>query len=148
MQTYWLVPPKRDGAKSGKTNAQVGLIRDSLTVSYGANVLHDAKKQRLVSFNAEALIRLIKQIVARRETTTVASNAQAPVWEHEHTAPLVEVVEVIELPLENKTALQVDPNSIVLDDKLLRWCTNMSLSWLTCILRIPFITLSMPHTSP
>ena len=113
MQTYWLVLRKKDLAKSRKADSQTGLISENLTVSFRCNPSHDAKKLRLISFNTEALLRVIKQIVARRETTSLA-NSRPPVWKRGHTIPLAEVAEVIKLPLQNK-AVQVDPDTVVLD---------------------------------
>jgi class 3 adenylate cyclase len=127
MQTYWLLPRKKDAAKSGNTNSQVGRISEK-TYSFETDSLHDAKTQRLIAFNADALIRVIKQIVAQRGTT-ILSEARAPVWHHKHTTPLTEVVEVIELPLENKAAVHVDLNTLVLDPKV----TELVYKYVSCL---------------
>ena len=113
MQTCWLVPRKNDLASTGKASSQLHLFND-----YQKNPSHDAKKRRLISFNADALIRVIKQIVARRETSTPAS-PRVPVWKHESTTPLAEVVEVIELPLQVKAAVCTDPNNLNLDPQII-----------------------------
>jgi class 3 adenylate cyclase len=124
MQTYWLTPRKKDLAKGGKTNSQIGLINEDQTVAYGISKSHDAKKQRLISFNADALLRVIKQIVARRETPTPARTSflaeyRTPIWKNKGTAPLAEVVEVIQLPHDNQATIHVDPNSLALDPKII-----------------------------
>ena len=117
MQTYWLLPRNKDNAKGGRHDSQVDSMIPTQTVTYGIDPSHDAKQQRLISFNADALIRLLKQIVVRRDSTR-ESSTQAPVWNHDETTPLAEVVEVIELPLENK-AVHSDLNTIILDTKII-----------------------------
>ena len=118
MQTYWLSLQKKVQKKSGNSDSQMILSGDSPTTSFGSNPCHNAKKQRLISFNADALLRVIKQIVARRETAVLA-NPRPPVWNNIRTTPLAEVVEVIELPHEIKCTLHVEPNTLVLDSKVI-----------------------------
>ena len=105
MQTYWLIALTRDQSRFGRASSLMFPI-DALSSSH-------PKEQRLISFNAEALLRVIKQIVARRETTTPASS-HVPTWKKECTTPLAEVVEVIELPHENNGALCLNPNKVVI----------------------------------
>jgi class 3 adenylate cyclase len=114
MQTYWLLHRKNDYTKS----SEVSLMSENERFTFGMKPFQDSlsKKQRLISFNAHALLRVIKQIVARHETTNL-DTSRAPVWNNEHTTPLDEVVEIIELPLENKAA-NVDPQTLILDIKI------------------------------
>ena len=116
MQTYWLIALKKDrtGTEARMESSPMGSLMDPTKTSSSGN----AKKQRLVSFNAEALLRVIKQIVASRKASTIAY-APAPAWKNKRPNPLAEVVEVIELPLENKAVLNVDPNTLSLDPKII-----------------------------
>ena len=117
MQTYWLVALKKD--RTGSLSRMDSAPRGSLTMDpTQSSSSGNTKKQRLVSFNAEALLRVIKQIIASREISPISS-VPAPVWKHERTHPLAEVVEVIELPQhEKKAAPGMDPKSIVNDPKI------------------------------
>ena len=72
------------------------------------------KRQRLISWNVDVLVRVIKEMVARREPDS--ASGEAPVWIGKGKNPLDEVVEVIELPNEDSLSAVVrrDPASIVL----------------------------------
>jgi len=113
MQTFWLVP-KKDRTGGGKAPYQVGSFRINQTFPFDTLSERDTKKQRLISFNADSLLRVIKQIVAQRETSTFSSS-RAPIWKGDRKNPLEEVVEVIELPHENKAKLCIDPLCVVID---------------------------------
>ena len=117
MQTYWLVQRKKERMRRGRAASHDGSFSESQTISMETKSAFDTKQQRLVSFNADALLKVIKQTVARRETMPHTSS-QVPVWKTERTIPLAEVVEVIELPHESKTAPLVDPNNLVDDPKI------------------------------
>ena len=90
----------------------------SLTVPNGAKSIHTIKKERLISWNADVLLRVIKQIVARRETVEDNGPSQAPVWKPKGTDPLDEVVEVIELPDKTSVGIHRDPYLIEIDPKI------------------------------
>jgi class 3 adenylate cyclase len=114
MQTYWLVPRKNDQSRSSSD----GLLGELLIPIETNSSCDDIKKQRLIAFNADALLRVIKQIVVRREPTAVASPKEVPVWKSQRTIPLAEVVEVIELPHENTAVPGKDLNGSVTEPKI------------------------------
>jgi len=117
MQTYWLVQRKKERMRRDRAASHDGSFSESQTISMETKSVFDTKLHRLASFNADSLLRVIKQIVARRENMSHTSS-QVPVWKAERTYPLAEVVEVIELPHDSKTAPLMDPNNLVDDPNI------------------------------
>ena len=120
METFWLITKRK-----GRSGA--GLMDSDLGGSYGqqtfptfptARKSNDSlKRQGLISWNADVLLRVIKQIVAQREPCgdRVQTSNRAPIWTDQRKNPLDEVVEVIELPNKSSALLGRDPGSVVID---------------------------------
>lgn len=111
MKTYWIAT--REASRDGST----GSPRNS-SLHLSSNIPEDdLKTQRLVSWNVEILVRLIRQIVAHRGT--VASDV--PLWRPKGANPLDEVVEIIHLPgKQDSKKLQMDPNKVELEPAILQ----------------------------
>jgi len=118
LQTFWLNYPKKRPSERLQEDPEC-TTGDSSTASSTEDMteniteIHDSKRQRLISWNAESLLQIIRHIVARRH-----GNNLPPVkldWTAKDTNPLDEVVEVIELPSATTNGPRKDPNTIVLD---------------------------------
>ena len=129
MQTYWIDTTKKNRARrlhstSGSSSApstdestENSEMRDSV-----ANREKDAsgdKKNRLVTFNLEVLLRLLKQVVAWRTSSPPTIYADIDVSRQEDpnaTMPLDEVKEIIALPPFDRRAAKrkVDIEQVVI----------------------------------
>ena len=113
METFWLVPSSkgRSGAgrpKLARWTSDVHMLppKERKSEEYD-------KRQRLVAWNVDVLVRVMKEMVARREPDTASRTS--PVWISKGTNPLDEVVEVIELPDEETSVVaRCDLSSIVI----------------------------------
>lgn len=111
LQTYWLNVTNLASGSTGSTNS-LGELSSSVS---------DDKILRLVEWNVEILLRLLKLIVATRNART-GSRYLVPVNENlllsqDGETVIDEVRDVIDLPaFQNKR--QVDPNSVHLPDEV------------------------------
>jgi hypothetical protein len=107
MQTFWL----EDGANSGSSNgkdASTVVSADTLDVTRtdGASSLHTEKVLRLINWNVDILLCLLKQVAAKRSVRTNSTSNSLPSKESVCKAesrcaramPLNEVQEIIRLP--------------------------------------------------
>lgn len=118
MKTYWLTladshraSSQSDSSHKMSLSEDEGAMLDPLEkVQFGM----DERTQRLVDWNKDVLLRHLKRIVARRQTTepAVGSETAADDWSHlEFSGTVVEeVVEIISLP--HHGAMNVDPDDL------------------------------------
>jgi 3'5'-cyclic nucleotide phosphodiesterase len=126
MQTYWLELPTNSSSKSsGSSVGGTERMEDDVFTGM-ASCVHDEKTQSLIAWNGEVLLRLLKQIVARREA---CEGAVTPGRErvqggdycpNEGTTPLDEVKEIISLPKFQKAKMPKDPSKLVLDPAVVK----------------------------
>jgi len=116
LQTFWLLDYKTQLSDNrGRPDlGSVSYHRSDKSVNVQG--IQDSRKQRHISWNAESLLRIIRDIVARRDTSTAP--LIAPAWQAMGTNPLHEVVEIIGLPSKTENGPRRDPNTIVLDPKI------------------------------
>lgn len=90
----------------------------------------DRKTQRLVDWNCELLMQLLKQVVARRFALSERRSMPDALWEMARTMglghmPVEEVVEVIVLPdFDERAIRQVDPETVILSPEVSAQCRN------------------------
>jgi hypothetical protein len=116
MKTFWLSTKNR----SQDTNPNSSSPRNSQHFREGTLTDLDSKTTRLVDWNVESLIRVIKQIVARRSLcrkrrTSSRTDSLNLKWKETGTNPLDEVVEIIHLPELHPDAKEGDSDKIELD---------------------------------
>jgi hypothetical protein len=128
MQTYWLEVSPKDGQsvadrKSSSGGSDMEADQKMLDVvdtnNHAATTALDPKATRLVEWNADVLLRLIKQIVARRNSCPLLPAQKAIPHEERYatsqgTSPLDEVKEIITLPGFVEANYQEDPEDVVL----------------------------------
>jgi class 3 adenylate cyclase len=143
LQTYWLRSFKgkhsfgldeRDGGSNSTTDAEEQSDID-LTV---LNEDHRSEKTcRLIEWNTETLLNLVKQIVARRSTNHSSSDVNPNVSlleKNQSDHPLEEVQEIITLPEYDATAINNQKNSQNID--LGEAVTEQIRLYVTCIARM------------
>jgi 3'5'-cyclic nucleotide phosphodiesterase/Adenylate and Guanylate cyclase catalytic domain len=126
LKTYWVTQgssPRSDGEEHSSDTAETG-VENALQQLMEGDPL-DTKKLRLVDWNVDLLIRLMKQIVARRASLNKGQKSPKsttapppPQWNNaKGTHPLDEIVEIIHLPELPESARQEeeDITNIVLD---------------------------------
>jgi len=118
LQTYWLLDFKKEISES---RGRPGLgswsyHRSERALDVQGIQAQDSRKRRLISWNAESLLRVIKPIVARRDASS--GSLLAPGWKSKGTNPLDEVVEIIGLLSKAENGPRKDPNTIVLDPEI------------------------------
>mmetsp|Transcript_21372 Transcript_21372/g.50809 ORF Transcript_21372/g.50809 Transcript_21372/m.50809 type:complete len:1202 (-) Transcript_21372:132-3737(-) len=129
-QTYWVrtksMPERSDGIVAGtETFSEASSNDDQSTLPMGVHTKKtlDAKTERLIDWNTEVLLRLIRQIVARRRSKLDIKNNESDSkavteWgkylDSMSSNPIDEVVEIIPLP-EFVGDHEEDPDSIQLD---------------------------------
>jgi len=114
LQTFWLVNAKRQQSEDrGKCSKPRSFARRAPGSTKSLQEARDSRKQRLISFNAKSLLRVIKLIAARRDRTERPTTG--PQWKAQGTNPLEEVVAVIELPKKSKIGPRQDPATIDID---------------------------------
>ena len=118
MQTYWLVDSRTSGTEStGDASSRTDESEVSLSPSLYLEKL-SAKMERLVDWNVEVMMRLIKQIQARNGSTgNLPPRMKSLSRKKLNTTPLEEVVEVIALPDFEDKDVQ-DAEKVVVDDKV------------------------------
>lgn len=108
MKTFWLTVKSSNNGDKKDTTAENKMQSQGIKNT-------NARIQRLVPWNADLLIRLIKTIVAHRAEMTHAN--RKPVWRPKGTAPLDEVVEVVQLPdKDTQIRPHQDPIEVELTD--------------------------------
>ncbi|CAB9528997.1 Receptor-type guanylate cyclase gcy [Seminavis robusta] len=119
MQTYILKVTA--GSRSSAQEAAASLSTNDTSVSSD----REGRIQRLVNWNVEVLSSLLKKVVARREAMGNSRRGAARTVGNDQLTKqggtvLDEVLEIIPLPEFNGDAIrrQVDPDSIVLDSKV------------------------------
>lgn len=143
LKTFWLTPPSKTNRDRTVDTmpeefSSMEFSTRSATSSSSPSPTKDERyavtgirKDRLVAWNVEVLLRVVKQIIARREmkgvkmtpTTTLASSTDPPVWTPTGRMPLTEVVEVISLPTKDTCAdlsasIRQDIQSIPVDAEI------------------------------
>jgi 3'5'-cyclic nucleotide phosphodiesterase len=131
MQTYWLeIAPKDSQSTSDRkstSSASSGNEEDANvidTTSVMKPLQQDPKTTRLVDWNVDVLLRLLKLIVSRRKSCSIPpSEKHAPMEERYKseqyvTSPLDEVKEIITLPAFIEAKQQEDPEEIVLPNEV------------------------------
>jgi Adenylate and Guanylate cyclase catalytic domain/3'5'-cyclic nucleotide phosphodiesterase len=124
MQTYWAEP--HTGSKSVAPSATVTTTSESSDSNYRVSL--DGRIKRLVQWKVDVLVRLVKQIVAQREslkkTNRSSVKERAPVsflssqYSHAKSGIVLdEVKEIIELPDFDATSFRniSDISGIILD---------------------------------
>jgi hypothetical protein len=117
MQTFWLEDGINSGSSNGKDESTV-VSADTLDEPRidGASSLHTEQVLRLINWNVDILLCLLKQIAAKRSVGTNSTSSSAPYNESVHAAksripcaiPLNEVQEVIRLPNFNMYDAQTE----------------------------------------
>jgi hypothetical protein len=132
LQTYWLSlgADRSDAGSQGPRsevdgeNAKHHLqALDAGTMDAAAQIF-DPKTTRLIDWNVDVLIRLLKHIVARREATPTKEETAPPneeIFQQRGRPVMEEVKEIITLPKFNAKAVleQEDPEDIVLSDEVI-----------------------------
>ena len=108
MQTYWLeIAPKDSQSTSDRkssSSASSGNADDQKLVDEALPIKQDPKTTRLVDWNVDVLLRLIKLIVSRRKSCLIPQDQKKSPQEERYktdesaTCPLDEVKEIITLP--------------------------------------------------
>eukprot|EP00523_Entomoneis_sp_CCMP467_P017696 CAMPEP_0168809860 /NCGR_PEP_ID=MMETSP0726-20121227/3304_1 /TAXON_ID=265536 /ORGANISM="Amphiprora sp., Strain CCMP467" /LENGTH=1173 /DNA_ID=CAMNT_0008861859 /DNA_START=128 /DNA_END=3649 /DNA_ORIENTATION=- len=90
----------------------------------------DRRTQRLVDWNTELLMQLLKQVVARRFAVSGRRTQPDALWEMaqnvgEGHMPVEEVVEIIQLPdFDERAIRQVDPDTVILSPEVAAQCRS------------------------
>lgn len=104
MSTFWLNTSSIRADVVSSSTRTIGSTNSWLRKN--APIPHIAaasfRKERLIAWNAELLLKFLKQIISSRDKDS-AGYRTALLWSDERTTPLAEVVEVIELPNKNTT---------------------------------------------
>jgi 3'5'-cyclic nucleotide phosphodiesterase len=131
MQTYWLeIVPKvglvsaeqRDSSGDSDVETGQNLLGVTSTLKHTAPLALEEKSCRLVNWNVDVLLRLIKQIVVRRESGPLLPEQKGILEEQykstETSGPLQEVKEIISLPGFVEANYQDDPEDILLPNEV------------------------------
>jgi Adenylate and Guanylate cyclase catalytic domain len=124
MQTYWLELSARGadsssavgGSSSGGSEVGESPYAEN---SQGVKGIYDAKTLRLIEWNVDVLLRLLKQIVSRRRACPIPASERVQPDEtrftKENCYTLDEVKEIITLPKFRDIANHEDPENVSLD---------------------------------
>lgn len=155
MQTYWLVIDNRETGSDEETAVKtsehdgsldeevedVGVDVDEID-KFEMNDLgldsedFDLRTQRLVCWNAELLLKLLKQIVARRiaakvhskeiGTDTEEDDNDPVLWPKTGTSPIEEVKEIVHLPEFDAYVAkhEPDPETVEIDEEVVSQLTD------------------------
>lgn len=114
MKTSWLVVPSSKRfdtmSKSSDTSNGVELMDIGL----------EQRKSRLIAWNTQILLDLVKQIVSRRNASNGKNIPNTPIQFTQASSFLEEVKEIIELPKFDRAtaAHDVDVNTVILHDNV------------------------------
>jgi hypothetical protein len=155
MQTYWLELTNRAGDGVSTTDAS---SNGSASVSGEVEApdmtgVHDAKTMRLIDWNVDVLLRLLKQIVARRNACPPVeglSPDEARFSTENGSSTIDEVREIIKLPRFNKAAAmkQEDPENVVLDPKVAQQLHSYVCNIAAIYRDNPFHNFEVSHQQP
>jgi class 3 adenylate cyclase len=132
MQTYWLeIVPKvgqvsaeqRDSSGDSDVETGQNLLDVTSTLQHTTPFALEEKSCRLVNWNVDVLLRLIKQIVVRRESGPLLPEQKGIIQEEQYksiqtSGPLQEVKEIISLPGFVEANYQDDPEDILLPNEV------------------------------
>ena len=129
MQTYWLELSSRGdsssqmdtASSSGGSETRNGLMEDDAPMTG----LFDAKTVRLIEWNSDVLLRLLKQIVAQRKACPLRASEKAPPNESQFASgkglnTLDEVKEIITLPKFKEAKKKESPEDIALEPEVVQ----------------------------
>lgn len=99
LVTYWLeVHGKEDSSsRSGSVEEPQPDLAQHSDVAESLSVL-DEKTARLVEWNADLLLRMLRQIAARRRALNVIPSSSPPKWKRAKDLVIDEVKEIVHLP--------------------------------------------------
>jgi hypothetical protein len=127
LQTYWLDVGANSGSSTGRdssSDAGTEIVTEQMPDDELSGLFsspHSAKTLRLIDWNVDVLVRLLKQIVAHRtcvkwQPKGSRATIEARYLTGERSMPLDEVQEIIVLPnFEASSAQNGDVESIVLE---------------------------------
>jgi hypothetical protein len=114
LRTYWLVTKKNE-------------IPASLHDEYLSQITLDTKTRRLIDWNVDILVRLVRKIVAHRTAGSRGKRnemnrrvSSVHVVKPSGTNPLDEVVEIIPLPEFHNDLSLPDPHSVFVDPAIMK----------------------------
>lgn len=122
LQTYWVNRRSGDGSViSGSNKGESQNLAKDLTVANGGSawLKLDPKLQRIVDWNTELLLKLLKQIVARRRSTKQDAKVTpaTSIKRLEGATVIDEVTETVKLPkFKACSKTLVSPDEIEFDD--------------------------------
>jgi 3'5'-cyclic nucleotide phosphodiesterase len=148
MQTYWLVmssakKSRSSGDRSSSAQSSEILSDEPLFLKNDQNSLNpsqvlDSKVGRLVEWNVEVLLRLLKEIVARRlscskSTSSTDSPNEKRFVTNDNTHALDEVKEIITLPNFEEVKNNKNPEDICFGDEVVQqlrsFVTNIAMMY-------------------
>lgn len=122
VQTYWLAVANRGSESSSqKHSVPSDDVAKPLEIEhFPVNKKRDPKTNRLVRWSEDVLVRLLKQIVARRKVTPLLASERSPPNEARYltmttNSPVEEIKKSIVLPRFKQVDSPVDPDDVVLD---------------------------------
>lgn len=139
LQTFWLSPEEDKGSHQGEVKPNTVDLASEPVPSSVVN----SKTTRLINWNADIALRLLRQIAARRQQEQSPSSSNPTLGERQGTA-IDEVKEIISLPTfcPVANAQEVDPENLELDDavdeELRDFITASKSSILSRVVLIPF----------
>ena len=147
MQTYWLMLGKDRHSSDGQSERST-LEQSEIDLNFTSGTClidssNKSRKARLINWNVEQLLCLIKQIVAHRNTMKKSQSNAAPCngdsTQFESTSyvmPLDEVQEIITLPEFDSVANgnKIDPETIDLSDAVVDQL-QMYVTWISSMYR-------------
>lgn len=117
MQTYWIeIRSSSKGSGSDRDDVSVDTV-----ATEDEEAAFDHRIERLAEYNAEVLLGFLKQIIARRRSTS-SSPISTTADSDKNTQPIDEVVEIIPLPDFDSTysPLNEDADNVILDKAITR----------------------------
>lgn len=116
LQTYWV--KVRSSQRRGSSNGSASM--SSVSRRDDDDYIDEKRKERLIGWNTDQLVNILKQIVAHRNAQKMAARESKVVFPEECKVVsdggslLDEVKEIIELPEynQNVTCREVDPDTI------------------------------------
>ena len=128
QQTFWLVPLAKYAVSERSSSG--GSAPNDMDKREILKTKASRKVGRLIGWNVQTLSRLLKPVVARRNAVRLAGETRSSELaldpkisgREQGIRPLEEVEDVLKLPTFNDKAssLEVDPDAVVLDPKVIR----------------------------
>lgn len=142
LQTYWASPRTAENASTSSGSNATQPLSDALNLpeqfqAYtSAKLKLDKKLQRIVEWNTEILLRLLKQIVARRRSVPSQTKGSSPptgIKRRPNATVMDEVTEIVKLPKFKACKQQIEWQSVELDeaveDQLEDFVANIALRY-------------------